>query len=253
MQGIYKITCLSNNKVYIGSSVNIERRWKEHKRYLRGGYHKNPFLQKAWDKYGESNFLFEVVEEVTDYSLLYDVEQSYIDKYNAHNKQVGFNLVPTAGSNLGMKHTEEAKRKMSAFHTGKKRPGIKMPPRSKEAIRKTAEWHRGRKRSPETCANISKALTGKKASLETRIKMSKTRQGNKNGLKDGNTLVPKEIKNKKLSEIRYKKSPLTEDDVREIKRRLANGEPGTVIAEDYGVVKSTINSIKLGKTWTHVQ
>ena len=47
MQGIYKISCSQEDKVYIGSSVNIARRWVEHRRDLNRGTHHCSFLQEA--------------------------------------------------------------------------------------------------------------------------------------------------------------------------------------------------------------
>ena len=66
MKGIYKVTCLQENKVYIGSSNNIKRRWAEHKKELRGSRHRNQFLQLDWDCYGDESFIFEVIEETDD-------------------------------------------------------------------------------------------------------------------------------------------------------------------------------------------
>ena len=53
--GIYKLTNLSNGKIYIGQSVNVEDRIYKHKMALKGNYHKNDHLQKAWNKYGKNS------------------------------------------------------------------------------------------------------------------------------------------------------------------------------------------------------
>jgi len=55
--GIYKIINIINNRLYIGSSVNIRRRWLEHKRLLSKGKHENNLLQNSWDKHGENCFV----------------------------------------------------------------------------------------------------------------------------------------------------------------------------------------------------
>jgi group I intron endonuclease len=62
MIGIYKITCTSNNKVYIGSSSNIKNRWYSHKSKLRRGEH-NPNLLSSYKKYGMESFCFDIIEE----------------------------------------------------------------------------------------------------------------------------------------------------------------------------------------------
>lgn len=62
MTGIYKITCLVNNKSYIGQSTSIKRRWATHKRELASGIHYNRYLQNAYNKYGKDNFTYEILE-----------------------------------------------------------------------------------------------------------------------------------------------------------------------------------------------
>ena len=62
MTGIYKITCLKNNKSYIGQSVSIKRRWATHKRELAAGVHYNEHLQRAYNKYGKDSFAYEILE-----------------------------------------------------------------------------------------------------------------------------------------------------------------------------------------------
>lgn len=79
ISGIYSITNEVNNKVYIGSSKNIFNRKSQHYSELRGNYHANRFLQRAWNKYGEHSFKFEIVEVVKDIDMLLEVEQKYLD------------------------------------------------------------------------------------------------------------------------------------------------------------------------------
>ena len=59
--GIYKITNKINNKVYIGKSIYIERRWYEHKTDMNN-INKQNHLYNAMRKYGKDNFLFEIIE-----------------------------------------------------------------------------------------------------------------------------------------------------------------------------------------------
>jgi hypothetical protein len=84
MIGIYKISCTQETVVYIGSSNNIDRRWKEHKRTLNNSKHHNSNLQLAWDAYGSDSFTFEIVENTTD---LVNREQHWVDSYwpNCYN------------------------------------------------------------------------------------------------------------------------------------------------------------------------
>ena len=79
--GIYKIENKVNGKVYIGSSNSIKRRWQKHKALLRHGKHQNSHLQAAWDKYGEDNFSFSVIE-LCPIDQLISREQYFIDSIN---------------------------------------------------------------------------------------------------------------------------------------------------------------------------
>lgn len=81
ISGIYYIKNKINEKIYIGSSKNIYNRKSQHYSELRGNYHENIFLQRSWNKYGEENFEFGILEEVEDIDELYTREQFYIDKY----------------------------------------------------------------------------------------------------------------------------------------------------------------------------
>jgi len=84
MVGVYRIKNNVNEKCYYGSSKNIKKRWKVHLRQLRNKKHINTFLQNAWNKYGEDNFTFEIVEECTLEKLLI-IEQTYIDELGDYN------------------------------------------------------------------------------------------------------------------------------------------------------------------------
>jgi len=90
--GIYKITCKNNNKFYIGSSININRRLKDHVRLLRKNKHRNKYLQDSWNKYKEQNFKFEIIEMVSNISLLPIKEKEWINTTNCCNKEIGFNI-----------------------------------------------------------------------------------------------------------------------------------------------------------------
>jgi len=67
--GVYKIEAPSGKK-YIGSSNNIERRWKEHKKLLQAGKHHCEPLQRAFNKYGEAVLHFEVLFECEKSQLI---------------------------------------------------------------------------------------------------------------------------------------------------------------------------------------
>jgi len=108
--GIYKLTNLVNNKMYVGSAVNISKRFNEHRNNLRNNKYSNIKLQNAWNKYGEGAFEFEIIEIVVDLCMLIDIEQKWIDRFDVSKR--GYNLRPSAGNMLGFKHSEETKHKI---------------------------------------------------------------------------------------------------------------------------------------------
>jgi group I intron endonuclease len=83
---VYIIKNILNNKCYIGSTINYLVRFKKHKYRLNKNKHHSVLLQRAWNKYGEENFVFEIVEEVLKKSKLIEREQHWLDtlkpKYN---------------------------------------------------------------------------------------------------------------------------------------------------------------------------
>lgn len=125
--GIYKIENILNKKVYIGSSVDLKTRKRKHFEKLRVNTHENSHLQYAFNKYGEENFKFEVVEYVHAKENLLSREQYWIDKLNVCNKDIGYNILPTAGNNLGYKPTEETIEKLRkiSLKNGNKPPSQK--------------------------------------------------------------------------------------------------------------------------------
>lgn len=60
--GIYIIRNKKNGHCYVGQSHNIESRWKGHRDNLNKNKHHSPYLQNAWNLYGEKAFVFEVLE-----------------------------------------------------------------------------------------------------------------------------------------------------------------------------------------------
>ena len=91
--GIYKIENLVNGKVYIGSSINIYRRWEEHKTALRHNRHHSYKLQRAWNKHGEQNFKFEITKIFKGkIKELRELEQNYLDVYKSYDFSYGYNV-----------------------------------------------------------------------------------------------------------------------------------------------------------------
>lgn len=93
LSGIYSITNTINGKRYIGSTAKkFKTRWKQHHTKLCKGTHHCQHLQNAWNKDGEDAFVFEIIEIVSEVSILRDREQYYIQFYNT--VEDGYNLNP---------------------------------------------------------------------------------------------------------------------------------------------------------------
>jgi len=117
--GIYAIENKINGKRYIGSAVNIRRRFIEHKSPLRRGIHWNRYLQRAWDMHGEESFSFRPILFCDKSNLIY-FEQRVIDTVDASNPNVGYNLRPNARNNLGMRLSAKSKAKIGDSTRGEK-------------------------------------------------------------------------------------------------------------------------------------
>ncbi len=78
--GVYKVQNINTGKAYIGQSTDVENRYSHHKSLLNKGKHSNPELQESWNTYGESSFVFEVIQECAPEELL-DLEQYWADMY----------------------------------------------------------------------------------------------------------------------------------------------------------------------------
>lgn len=121
MQGIYRIKNKLNEKYCIGSSIDIARRWNEHRRALEDSNHWNVHLQRAWNKHGKENFIFEAVEEIENEKALRVTEQKYLDE--GFELGVLYNIAKEAIAPMrGRKHTEEFKHEQSERMCGEGNP-----------------------------------------------------------------------------------------------------------------------------------
>lgn len=104
---VYKITNNIDGKFYIGSTNNLIKRYYTHIYDIRSGRNTCVKLIRAVNKHGEDNFKFEIVCECSTDEIL-KTEQQYIDNLDPH-----YNIAKIAGSNIGIKRTEEVKYKKS--------------------------------------------------------------------------------------------------------------------------------------------
>lgn len=114
--GIYKVTS-PNNKIYIGQSIDIDKRFKDYKS-LKSRFQR--LLHRSFLKYGADNHIFEIVEECS-IDLLNERERYWQEYYNVLETTKGLNLKYTETSDRSGVLSEESKKKISVGNTGKVR------------------------------------------------------------------------------------------------------------------------------------
>lgn len=171
---VYKIVNSANGKLYIGSSARYSKRRKRHLEDLRTGNHHSKKLQRAFNKYGESNFSIEVIEEFeySDKAEILSREQHYLSLL-----QPQYNICLIAGSQLGTKRTQEFKRKCSSRLLGKPtwNKGLKTGPQSEETKMRRARSLTGSKRNSDTKKLMSEMAKGRKFTQEHKDKLAKAK------------------------------------------------------------------------------
>lgn len=113
--GVYLILNIKNGKGYVGQSKDIQKRKYKHFQSLKNNYHHNHHLQNAWNKYGEKNFIFLILEKC-DKKLLKNAEIFWINFLDTFTN--GYNL--TTGGETSPMLFQENCQKLSQSQTGSK-------------------------------------------------------------------------------------------------------------------------------------
>jgi group I intron endonuclease len=192
--GIYKLTCVINNKIYIGKSINLSKRIYYHKGCDKRGSINNGHLQRAIIKYGWNTFVVEILEVFDNFNKLKDNdfllkrESYYINLYESTDISKGYNTCAFSTDRTGIPHSEETRAKIGIANLGRKispetrekmrqsKLGKKL---SKEHIEKIKLANTGKKRSEEFKEKASKRMSFRKISDETREKMRQNNLGKK--------------------------------------------------------------------------
>ena len=156
-------------RVYIGSATDLKDRERGHFKDLRKGNHNNGRLQNHFNKYGEADLVFEVIEsgEYVGKNHLLSREQGWFDPYKSVGRELPyFNVAPIAGSQLGIKRTEEQCKKNGERFIGhipwnKGKTGIY----SEEALKIMGDSSRHRVPSEYNRKRSSEANIGNKHAL----------------------------------------------------------------------------------------
>ena len=218
-RAVYAITC-TDGRAYVGGTINLKARWREHRGKLRRGAHHNGALQDAWAALGERAFEFTVIE-VDPPGNLSEAEQRHMDRLRPHL----FNHAPFAGTQRGIVHTPETRAKVSAANLARYRDPAERAKLSRAQVERFSD--------PDQRTLISAAGVTRFARPGERAKHSEALKGVSAGERNA-------------------QAKLTDGDVREVRRLAASGTPHSVIGERFGMTQPNISRIVSRKGWAHV-
>ena len=236
MIGIYCIENKVNHMKYIGQSINIHKRWQEHKRELNKGTHHNDHLQNAWALYGSKNFLFTVLE-LCDKESLDTLEKRWVETLNTMDRKCGYNIgTPGNCCMLHRHHTLSSRKKMSEWkklHTIGKDNGFYGKKHTKSTLDKISKKLKGRFSGANNpmYGKVS-PMRGKSMSDESKEKMRKHHAD--------------------FRGAKHPKAKLSEGDVLLIIDMFMDGKTSKEIAGVFNVSKSCTDAIRGHKNWTYL-
>lgn len=212
--GVYQIRNTLNGKIYLGGTVNLLRRYAKHFRDLCAQKHHSQRFQRAWLKYGESAFVFEVLE-VTTREKVQGKEQYWLDTLQPYLKDQGYNICKEGRLRIGISPSPETRLKMSAAQKGRKLSPERVAQMRQNSLgkRHTEETKRRigtasslRSQTPEAKIKIGAAHRGKMVSPETRLKIGLANKGHQTWLGRKHSEASKlKMRSKVFSEERKEK------------------------------------------------
>lgn len=238
--GIYKIKNIITEKVYVGSAIDIDKRWRKHKQMINEGNHHSIKLQNSMNKHGISKFIFEIIEEC-EKELLIEREQYWINVLDSYNN--GYNSRPIAHSNLGIKLpiSEETKRKIGLKSKGRKH--------TEETRKKIKEKRKLQIFTEETRKKLSKIHSDKKWSEESKEKMRKSMKG-KSPINKGKTY--EELYGKEKAEELKMKRRITASNKKlteESRGKINKNKKGKTYEEIYGEEKAKEIKMRISRNY----
>ncbi len=169
---VYLTTNLTNQKKYIGQKTSTY--------FVKSYYGSGILLKKALKKYGSFNFQIEIIKWCYNKNDLNESEIYYIDKFDAINDDIYYNLTPGGiggATRIGYKNSVDMNAKISQSNTGKKRTKIQNEKQSLRML-KTGNPNYNKSMSDEQKSLISKANLGHIVTEVTRNKISETKRNN---------------------------------------------------------------------------
>lgn len=243
--GVYRITNIITGKVYIGSSERIEDRWKRHQSELRCNTHHSKHLQRSFNKYGELNFVYDILEECAS-EIILEREQYYKDFYQSYKRDYGYDMCQFAGNCKGRKQSKESIEKIK-ISISLYWDLVGRPNKDRKSFKKQEFLLLNNKRKQRNLEIIDLLIQGVRQdeisskynispSIVTKIK------------KENNLIINSDVR--KGSNNNFSK--LNENQVREIKILLNEKVKHQEIADKFKVSKRTIKAIKSGQNWSHI-
>jgi len=212
--GLYRIVDLKSGRFYIGSSVNIARRWHQHRGRLKLGTHPNPILQSVWSS-DPCRLVIETTHQCSaDRETLLRAEQAALDAADVGRNRRCMNVLATAGSHLGRKRSAATCAALSAAS-------------------------KGRIPSQETREKMRAAKLGRELSAEHKRKLSDAARGKK--------LPPRPRRPR--PELRR----FSDDQVRSIRAEKSSGSSYTQLESKYGCSRGALQRLLTKETYSEVQ
>lgn len=211
--GVYRIVDQVSGKFYIGSSINVAKRWEQHRLRMQRGTHANPILQAIW-RAGPDRLRIETLRECGPVKAeILAAEQEALDAAGVGRNPLCMNVLTVAGSHLGRKRSDATCKALSrAF--------------------------RGRKHTDETKAKMRAAKLGRPLSEEHKRKLGDAARGKK--------LPPRERLPR--PELRA----FTDDQVRAIRAAKAAGQSFGQLEAAYGMSRGALQRMLRRETYAEV-
>ena len=245
MIGIYEIRNIINNVIYIGSSINVEKRMCMHRSLLNRGKHHSIKLQRAWNKYNSESFLFTLLKEVEEKKLKNE-EQDILDKVLT-NRKLYYNIsVDATAPSRGQKITDIVKAKTSATIRLKFKD-IDFKNKHKDAVS-----------SDEVRAKMSAGATKRWSNIDNKVEQSErttawfSNPENRTKNSEKTKAFFSNPENRKAQSLRSLDKKISDEDAMYLHHNYKTMGTQQSIADRYGISITLVNNIIHNKRRQHI-